>query len=172
MRVSRHALAGRRILLTRTAEQAMELAHDLEARGADVVVVPVLEIVAPTSWKAADEAIADLSRYDAIVFTSANAVERFWERARSTQAGGLKRGAKIHAVGPKTAAALLARGAEVQPLPREFNGESLAALVRAKRVLLPRAEVGRESIVSALRGAGLVVDVVPVYCTAKPAGAG
>lgn len=161
-------LAGRRILVTRAAEQSDELRLGLEADGARVVVVPVLAFVDPESWAQADAAIASLAGYDAVVFTSVNGVERFFARV------GKKSVAipKAFAIGSRTAAALSARGVRVESLPEEFRGEALAPLVAgARRVLLPRAQDGRDATLEALRATGAHVDAVPVYRTVIPEGA-
>ena len=160
-------LAGRRILVTRAAEQSDELRTGLEADGARVVVVPVLAFVDPESWAPADAAIAALAGYDAVVFTSVNGVERFFARVGKSVAIP-----KAFAVGSRTAAALSARGVLVESLPEEFRGEALAPLVAgAKRVLLPRAQDGRDATLEALRATGAHVDAVPVYRTVIPEGA-
>ena len=68
-------LSGRRILVTRSPEQAGEFSDLLRDLGAEVLEVPLIRFEPPDSWEAADRAISRLGRYSLIVFTSANAVE-------------------------------------------------------------------------------------------------
>ena len=75
-------LAGRRVLITRAPRQASELADRLRELGATPIVIPTIEIGPPSSFATLDAALASLSGFDLIAFTSANAVEAFHERAR------------------------------------------------------------------------------------------
>jgi uroporphyrinogen III methyltransferase/synthase len=115
-----------------------------------------------------------------VAFTSANGVERAWAAlllaGRDARAFGR---AKIAAIGPATAAALERHGLMPDVTAKEFKGEGLAAEILARmagtieekrRVLLLRAEQAREALPDALRAAGAIVDVVPVYATRAPVG--
>lgn len=169
-------LAGRRVLVTRAAGQAEELAAELAARGAEVIVVPVLAFTEPASWDAADAALAGLARYDAVAFASVNAVKRF-EARRRAQGVAWPRATRVFAVGPRTAEEL--RRLDGAPAPEEIpspcEGEALAlaiagalAPLAGKRVLVPRAEVAREALVEGLRAKGAEVDAVAIYRTVIP----
>ena len=68
-------LAGRRVVVTRAAEQASPLADLLEARGARPVVVPLIAIVdEPAGMTALAE--LDPNDFDWVVFTSPNGASR------------------------------------------------------------------------------------------------
>lgn len=72
----RQSLAGRRVVVTRPAEQAGELARKIEARGGVAVRFPVLAIFDagdPRPLRAAAERIGD---FDYAVFVSPNAAEK------------------------------------------------------------------------------------------------
>jgi uroporphyrinogen III methyltransferase/synthase len=76
-------------------------------------------------------------------------------------------------VGSETAAAIAARGLQVDVVPEEFRAEAVAEAMRAAgiagaRVLLPRAAVAREILPVMLRAAGAEVDEVPAYETVAP----
>jgi uroporphyrinogen-III synthase len=105
-----------------------------------------------------------------VVFTSANAVERFVPLLRDARAFGA---AQIAAIGTGTAAALAARNLSADLLPERFVAESLleafAALPDSPgRVLLPRAAGGRDVLPEGLRRLGWEVDVVEAYRTTTP----
>ena len=172
---SARPLSGRTVIVTRTREQAAALAEPLEALGAEVLAFPVLEVVDPDDWAPIDAAIGHLSDYDWIVFTSTNAVDRFFRRfgeiAGDTQALG---SARLAAVGSATAARLRSRGLEPSLVPDDFRAEGLVEEFRRLaaseervhwRVLIPRALEAREILPDALRELGCEVDVAPVYRT-------
>src|SRR5687767_5044602 len=73
-------LFGRRIVVTRSREQAGELVEMLEERGAEAIQAPTIRIAPPEDMDALDRACADACAYDWIVFTSANAVDTFMAR--------------------------------------------------------------------------------------------
>jgi uroporphyrinogen III methyltransferase/synthase len=70
-------LFGRRIIVTRSREQAGELIEMLEERGAVAITAPTIRIAPPHDDAPLREACANVSSFDWIVFTSANAVDRF-----------------------------------------------------------------------------------------------
>lgn len=167
---SRLPLSGKTVVVTRAADQAAGLAAPLQALGATVVSVPVIEIAAPTSWEPADDAIARLDSYDWVVLTSVNGVDAFLERMRTQGLSEAGLGAtKVAAVGSATAAHLQALGIRVDLVPASFRAEGVVEAFAAigalsgPRVLLARAEEAREVLPDELRGLGFSVDVVPVY---------
>lgn len=175
--LTKQALFGKRVLVTRAREQASGAAAMLRERGADPVVVPTIEIHPPSDPSAMIDAVQALPlRYDWVVLTSANGVDRLWaelsRQGRDARAFGT---AKLAAIGPGTAAALHRHGLTADVVAKEHRQEGLAAEVlsamaepRGKRVLLARAEVARDVLPDVLRAAGCEVDVVPVYKTRSP----
>jgi uroporphyrinogen III methyltransferase/synthase len=176
--LSSRPLFGKRVLVTRAREQAGGAAALLRERGADPVVVPTIEIHPPSDPSAMIDAVHAMSeRYDWVVLTSANGVDRLWAEMRRQGRDARAFGhAKIAAVGPGTAAALERCGVTADVIAKEHRGEALAAEVLtamgrgpdARRVLLARAEVARDVVPDALRAAGCEVDVVSVYKTRSP----
>lgn len=169
----RRPLFGARVLVPRSAEQAPRFAHLLAELGAEPVIMPVTRMAPPADDAAIERAVAALPGYAWLVFTSANAVARFFEEleARSLDARALA-ACRVASVGPATTAALAARGIRADVVPERGHGARLAAAMLARsddargmRVLLPRAERGRDEAALALGQAGAVVDVVPVYRT-------
>lgn len=165
------ALHGKRVLVTRPVEQANELARRLRAAGAEPILAPTIEIGPPDDLRPAREAVARTHEYQWIVFTSRNGVEAFFALADERGAGALALvGPKLAAIGPKTRDGLLRRGLHVDLVPRAFIGEAIARelLLRTEprdRILLFRAQEGREAIPALLRRHGRVVDVVAAYAT-------
>jgi uroporphyrinogen III methyltransferase/synthase len=171
-------LFGRRILVTRTAEQAGSFAALLEAQGAEAVACPLIEIVPPPSWAELDAEIARLAGTDLLILTSANAVDAFFGRllAAGRDLRALH-GVTLVAVGPKTAAAIEAHGLRPDLVPTDYRAEGVVTLlqergVAGRRVLYPRAELARDLIPRELAAAGASVAAPLAYRTVPPAGGG
>ncbi|MFA5975215.1 MAG: uroporphyrinogen-III C-methyltransferase [Elusimicrobiota bacterium] len=167
-------LFGKRLVITRAAEQAPELAHLLQEAGAEVLSFPTIQILPPKNWSIPDQAIREIATFDWILFTSANGVGAFVNRLK-TLGGDVRdlKGIRLGAIGPKTSASLQAFGLKVDAFPSEYRAETLADVIgEAKnvRVLLVRAEKAREILPKTLEARGALVTIAPVYRTIKPRG--
>jgi len=161
------------VLITRPKGEESELKRLLEERGFRVLCFPTIEIVPPRDFSAIDRAIMEMESYEWIVFTSANGVEAFLRRWKLIRGKDNLPPLKVGAIGPGTARALKERGIGVDLIPRSYRSEDLAREllrkdVRGKRILLPRAEGARRTIVEMLKGAGAEVTEVPAYGIRKP----
>ncbi len=167
-------LFGKRILVTRPEDQAVDFIRALSELGAQCLVFPTIKIIPPATWKEFDRAIEGLSRYDWILFTSVNGVTYFFERLdvakRDTRHLS---GIKIGAIGPKTAAALMDRGINPDLIPDVYWAEEIVEALKGyhlngKRVLLPRPSIARDYIPKNLKKLGAFVDEVEAYQTVQP----
>lgn len=164
-------LLGRRVVVTRTAGQASSLSERLRALGAAVIEVPVIELAAPPDGGSALlDAVARVRTFDWVVFTSANAVERFMGPLRDARALG---DVGVAAIGPGTAGALGAHGVVADLVPVRSVAEGLLEAFPPPppgggRVLLPRAAVAREVLPAGLRDVGWEVEVVEAYRSGRP----
>ncbi|MDW5265129.1 MULTISPECIES: uroporphyrinogen-III synthase [Acidobacteriaceae] len=171
------ALQNKRILVTRTRQQASDLAARLEALGATPILIPTIEIVPPQSYALLDSALAQIETYDWLLFTSANAVEVFHQRLpknlgaprpdSGTWVSGSHRSPKIAAIGPATARAVQGIGLPVDFIPPKYVAESLAEALapeaHGKRFLLIRAAEARDILPEALTTAGATVTIAEAY---------
>lgn len=166
-------LFGQTVLVTRTRQQASELARQLEALGAEVIETPTIELVPPESWDEVDAALGEVGRNDWLVLTSANGVRAVAERfeALGLDARHLA-GVRLAAIGDATARALHdALGVRADLVPQRFVAESLAdeliaqGDVRGRRFLLLRADIARPALPERLSEAGAVVNEVVAYRT-------
>jgi uroporphyrinogen-III synthase len=174
MAPARLPLAGRTVLVTRARDQAAELTSRLEHAGASVVHIPTIEIV-PADPAPLDAAIHRLDSYDWIVFTSANTVAIFADRLAAAGTGNGVLTARIAAVGSATAERLREAGLPVDLVPERFVAEAVVEALRhesiaGQRVLLPQADIARETLAQGLRDAGAGVDVIVAYLTVSPGG--
>lgn len=164
------ALAGARVIVARDDAPDDRVSLALAAHGADVVPLRLMRFDEPADAAPLERAVRSLGGYDVVAFTSANAVERFFDRlvAAGVDLRALKADALVAAVGRATADALRERGVVVD-VEGDGGGAALAQHVQAatdlkgKRVLLPRAADGREEFVDAATAAGATVDVVDAY---------
>ncbi len=171
-----HILAGKRIVLTRAAEDSAEVACALETLGAEIMLMPTVAFAPPEDWQKLDEQLRHLDRFDAILFLSKNAVRYIFDRCaqlgiKCEVVGSSNR--FIAAVGLATAEALKEKGVRVDYVAQNRTGESLVRELRAslagRRVLLPRSDRGDDRVPNALREIGANVTEVIAYRTAAPA---
>jgi uroporphyrinogen III methyltransferase / synthase len=163
-------LFGRSVVVTRAREQASELRARLETLGAEVIELPAIAI------EPVEIVLPPLSNYEWVVFTSANGVIAFFDRALAV-AGFDARAlgdTRVAAIGPGTARELAARGIRADLVPERFVAESLLDAfpppsVEGARVLLARAERARDVLPEGLTERGFAVDVLPVYRTVRAA---
>ena len=172
------ALQGKRILVTRSASQASQFTDLLTSRGAEVIEMPTLAILPPTSWEFLDQAIASLPNYDWLILTSANAVDSFFGRLKNSgKDSRALHSLKIAVVGRKTAEVLANYGIKPDLVPTDFVADALVDAFLAipnyvlidKKMLFPRVESGgREILVEQLQTHGAIVDAVPAYESGCP----
>ena len=177
-------LNGVRVLITRPEGRNEELAEALRHAGAEVVIEPLLRIVALSGsdpeYQRARRLLLDLDHYRHLIFVSTNAVDcgmalidELWPQYPMD--------VQCHAVGAATAAAL-----RQWPWPAgalnslndaehgSMNSESLLAIpalqdVAHQKVLIVRGCGGREHIAQTLRDRGAIVDYAECYRRADTA---
>ncbi|MEO7111166.1 MAG: uroporphyrinogen-III synthase [Polyangiaceae bacterium] len=167
------ALAGKTVLLTRARAQSEESVALLSAHGAKCLVFPVISIHTPSEPKPFQHAVASLSAYEWIVFTSVNGVRATLDEVARQKIANAFSNSKIAVVGSSTAHALEDAGVHPTLVAKEFRGDALAndllaTLGEKSRVAILRAKVAREILPDTLRAAGHAVDVIVAYET-KPA---
>ena len=165
-------LFGKRIVITRSREQAGELVDLLEALGAESIEAPMIRVAPPDDYGPLDTAVGEARSYDWIVFTSANGVDYFMRRLTAAESDirDLK-GVKLVAIGPATAERLARHGLKVDLEPAESSAEAIVQSLRergdlnGKRFLLPKADIARDVLPEELRKSGADVTEVVAYKT-------
>lgn len=164
-------LAGRRVIVTRAADQVSELVAALRASGAEVVACPVLR-AEPASPAHLAPLREGLGGYAWVFFTSENGV-----RGLLAQLAGLGLGpdalggALVAAVGSATAAAAAAAGLPVAFVPTRFRADAMLAEFLAahpaagRRILRVRGGRAPTDVEDALRESGALVDALDAYRT-------
>jgi uroporphyrinogen-III synthase len=151
------ALTGRKVVVTRAAEQADDLADLLHAVGAVPVVVPLIEIVAEPFGAARLAALAP-DCFDWLVVTSPNGAQAY------LAAHGAAPG-RIAAVGAATGAVLAAAGLHPTLVPAVQRAAGVVAEFPAGdgRVLLVQAVDAEDTLATGLAEKGWQVTVVAPY---------
>ncbi|MEE9232791.1 MAG: uroporphyrinogen-III C-methyltransferase [Nitrospirales bacterium] len=167
-------LFGKGVLVTRPREQAPALSKLLAAHGAEPVECSTLEIRPPDSWRPVDEAIAGLSTYDWVIFTSVNGVQSFMGRLGFHQKDTRSlAGVRVCCIGPRTKEEAARWGLVADLVPQDFQAEGILEAmegvgVKGKKILIPRAKVAREILPDQLAEMGAFVQVVHAYQAVPP----
>ena len=168
------SLFGKRIVVTRTREQASELSRGLIELGAQVLEIPTIKVAAPTDRQPLVDALTEIGSYDWLVFTSPNGVTAFFDYFFKAFDDIRSLGAvKLAAVGPGTAAKLAELHLKVDVMPERYLTSAIAkamnehSSVENVKVLLARAEVANPDLPKELTTLGAIVDDIAFYQTVQ-----
>ncbi len=165
-------LFGKRVVVTRTREQASQLSQALTELSAEVLEIPTIRIEPPDNLADLADAILELNSYSWIVFTSPNGVTSFFEYFFKgfedlRDIGGVR----IAAVGPATAAKLTELHLKVDVMPSEYLASKVAKALNDYesmenlKILLLRAQVAARELPEELEALRAIVDDVACYKT-------
>jgi uroporphyrinogen-III synthase len=153
-------------VITRDADAAAPYAAALAALGLEGVALPVTQ-TAPARDPGELTRALERGGYAAVMVASARAAQ-----AVAVVGATLP---EVWAVGPATARALAAAGIAARVPDAARDGATLARALVAERgmagarVLVPRAEDGRDEAIEILRAAGAEVDAIVAYRTVAAA---
>lgn len=161
-------LSGKRVLVTRPRGRAEELCFLLEDEGAEVLAVPVLELLPPADARPLRAAAEHVHHYAWIAFASPLAVDALVDAVRQAGSFAQLTRVRVAAVGPRTAKQAQNAGLTPVITVETGGGEALAEamrplLQRGDEILLPTAEHGRDELLNALTDAGADVTRVVAY---------
>lgn len=162
-------LHGRRVVLLRSGSRIERLAHWLEGWGAHVESCPVSQLADPPTMEPVDQALARVERYHWLIFTSGEAVSRWFDRMRTLDQDVRRVRAKIAVVGPQTAVKVRDYGLVPELMPAvEYSQEGLVEAfadvpVRGSIILFPGGTLNRSLLGEELRGRGAVVEELVLY---------
>lgn len=165
-------LAGQRVLVTRPEHQAANQIELLRQLGAEPVPLPLLEILPTTAEDGADfqqckACILDLDLYRDVIFVSPNAarigadwIDDYWPQ--------LPLGVRWVGIGKQTADTLQQLGFDAWHAAGGYDSETLLAdpslqQMDGERVLILRAEGGRDLLAQTLQQRGARVDYAHIY---------
>ena len=164
-------LFGRRIVVTRTREQAGGLSKALRDLGANVSELPTIRIEHPEDKQSFAELVTHAHEYDWLVFTSPNGVTRFFDAFFATYDDSRSLGnPRIAAIGTGTANKIRDYRFAVDLIPQNFVAEGLIEAFKKESienltVLWVRAAESRDVIYEGLTALGAIVDECIAYRT-------
>ena len=164
-------LFGKRIVVTRTREQAGELSKALADLGADVIELPTIRIEHPEDKIGFAEMVTHAHEYDWLVFTSPNGVERFFDAFFATYPDARSLGnPRIAVIGEGTAKKVREYRFAVDLIPERFVAEGLIDAFKKDSVenltmLWIKAAESRDVIYDGLTKLGAIVDECIAYRT-------
>ena len=163
------------VVITRPQAQAAPLAARLSVHGIDARIFPLLDIQPLADDSELKTRLAQLSEYAMVAFVSPNAID-----AAFAHLADWPRGVTAAVVGHGSRHALARHGLTedsasiVSPVdPHRTDSETLLevldlATLTGRKVLIIRAETGRELLADRLREAGIIVEQVAAYRRGAP----
>ncbi len=167
-------LFGKRILVTRAAENAALLSNKLQALGAEVEELPAIALAPVKANGLFSQAIRELPETDWVFFTSPEGIEWFLRMLKPLRRDlRWLKDCHIGAIGSKTAAAIEAHGLHVDFIPRTYSQEGIlrdfpSRLCEGRRAAIFSAALSRDALSEGLRRRGMRVMKVPIYQTLLP----
>ena len=164
-------LFGKRIVVTRTREQAGELSKALRDLGADVIELPTIRIELPDDHLGFAEMVTSAHEYDWLVFSSPNGVERFFDAFFAAYDDARSLGhPRIAAIGNGTAKKIRDYRFGIDLIPERFVAEGLIEAFKKLNVenltmLWVKAAESRDIIGDGLAALGAIVDECIAYRT-------
>jgi uroporphyrinogen III methyltransferase/synthase len=162
-------LLGKRVVVTRARKQASDLVKRLTDMGAECLEYPTIEIVPTEDSTPLDDAIAGITGYDWLVFTSVNGVKFFFDRLFKNGKDARALGnIKIATIGPATSKQVEQYGLVSDIIPETYRAESILNAftdidIKGKKVLLPRADGARPILPVEMEKMGARVDEIITY---------
>lgn len=163
------------VVITRPLAQAAPLAARLSALAIDARVFPLLDIQPLPDQNELQAVLARLSDYAMVAFVSPNAIDAAFAHLSDWPAGviaavvgeGSRQALARHGVTEATAQVVSPADTRRTDSETLLDVLDLPALA-GKKVLIVRAETGRELLADRLRDAGIVVEQLAAYRRGSP----
>lgn len=162
-------LAGKRILITRAAQQVAETTALIKKNAAIAVPFPCLEYrFLKTSTL---QGLSHVKHYSDVVFTSVNGVRAVFENS-PTSTADIFQDKRIAVVGEKTAGALRKYNVQADIIPKTASQEGLIKAYQEQglpqKLLFFRAENGSDVLLEHLQSHGIKTHLITAYQSICP----
>lgn len=167
-------LENKLILITRSYEQSPVEMKLLEDNGAEVLPFPTIKIVPVDDYTEFDNQIKKFIKFDFLIFTSANAVEKFHERIENKGFILDFSRIKIVVLGSKTSDACYDVNLPVDIIPYDFSASGVIKElaenyeIEGRNFFIPGSSISMDELTRGLELAGGNVTFIPIYNTVKP----
>ncbi len=163
-------LLDKKVLVPRGAGQAKSFSQLVEKYGGISIEIPLIAFRPIETNQRLQTAMNEIDTYDWIVFTSNVTVETFFSFYTMDDHKSFPR---IAVIGKKTEEVLKEKGFNAEFVPTAyvtevFVDEFLPIVQRGSRVLIPKGNLAREYISSALSDHGVQVNEIVIYETYMP----
>jgi len=172
--VNQSAAIRKSVLVTRPADQGIELCNDIVNMGWECTLFPTIEIVKASENGSLSAVVKNFNTFDIALFVSANAVT-YGLRWLKKNHLSWPQNVLIGAVGKSTAKSLVVHGQlHVDLIPgQRFDSEGLLALndlqnVKNKNIVIFRGNSGREHLANTLKKRGASITYAEVYQRRMP----
>lgn len=164
----KNSLKGKKIVVSRATTQAKELVDKIERAGGVPLQFPLIEFAPIENYEPLSQAFKELYKFHWLVFTSANAVDFFFDAAEEAEVKFyFYPDLKIATVGEKTKLQLEQRGYRTNFVPIKYTAEVLAENmdedIRGKRILIPRSEKASDSYLDIFLRRGAIPHAISIY---------
>lgn len=160
-------MKGKKILITRPESESKDFKQLLEKEGAEVDALPMIRFEGINLSDDLKATFNQLDKFDWLVFTSAKAVQFFFEAAAMYEVKFyFYPNLKIATVGEKTKLKLEQLGYRTNFVPIKYTAEVLAENVddvNGKNILIPRSNLASEEYISVFAKRGAAVFPLTVY---------
>lgn len=164
------SLAGLTVALLRSPDRGAAMAAELVQRGAETLLVPLVDWELPVDSGELDRLLDALPSYDWVVVTSVTTVRALAHRAetRRRSLASLLGSVRVAAVGAASRDALAERGVRVHLVPTDdqsAEGLLISLPAQPARALLPQSDLAADTLEKGLTRRGWTVDAVTAYHT-------
>ena len=168
--------SDRPVIITRPLAQGEPLAGKLRAMGIRAITFPLLEIQTLPDTRELRETLGRLSEYAMVAFVSPNAIDAAFEHIGQWPASviaavvgeGSRQALAQKGLTPDNTSIVSPRNLQRTDSETLLEMLDLAALA-GKKILIVRAETGRELLGDRLRDAGVQVEQIAAYRRGPPA---
>ncbi len=168
---NRGALAGQRILVSRSLNQSSRLQDLLNAEGAETIFLPTIDIRPIEDNKEFEKAVHKLGTYTWLLLSSVNAVQIFMDKLFEM---GLDTRALAHlklaCVGKATSEELRKYGLSADFIPQTYTAKDmskelidLGLIKEDDRLLLPQSSLSNEVIQQIMSEHSIACDSLAIY---------
>lgn len=164
-----HSLQNKTVMIPRGKAHAKSFSELVERNGGIPVEIPLIAFKPVAASEKLLKTLADIHTYDWIIFTSNVTVETFYSFIKKSQTFL----PKIAVIGEKTKEILVDMGEKVDFVPGEYVAEGfidefLPYVNQGERILIPKGNLARDYISTALKDNGTIVDEIIIYETFLP----
>jgi len=161
------------VLLTRGFDQSPVEIKTLQDEGAEVLAFPTIKVISMDDFSLFDSQIKKFKKFDYLIFTSANAVEKFNARIIEKNIELDFSSIRVTAVGEKTYSACTEYSMPADIIPNEFSTRGIIEelshyVLDGKNIFIPSSSIARTDLKEGLEKLGASVTVVPIYNIETP----